>query len=99
VSDYFDFSIYVDADEDHIRRWFVQRFSRLRQTAFRDPASYFRRYADMPEDEALARADIIWDSINGVNLRDNIAPTRERADVILEKSADHTFHRVHLRLS
>jgi type I pantothenate kinase len=99
VSDYFDFRIYVDADEASIRRWFLQRFARLRDTAFRDPASYFKYYADMPESQALARADAIWDSINGVNLRDNIAPTSERADVILEKAADHTFHRVRLRLS
>lgn len=98
VSDYFDFSLYVDADEADIRQWFVQRFRRLRDTAFRDPASYFRKYAEMPEAEALAVADTIWSTINGVNLRDNIAPTRERADLVLEKRADHTVQGVQLRL-
>jgi type I pantothenate kinase len=99
VSDYFDFSLYVDADEPHIRQWFLQRFNKLRDTVFRDPASYFRHYAGLTDTEATARANTIWDSINGVNLHDNIAPTRERADLILEKSADHTFQRIHLRLS
>lgn len=99
VSDYFDFALYVDADEAHIRQWFLERFRRLRETAFRDPSSYFRAYAEMPEAEAVAIADHIWDTINGVNLRENIAPTRERADLILEKAADHTFQRVHLRLN
>lgn len=99
VSDYFDFSLYVDADEPHIRQWFLQRFNKLRDTVFRDPASYFRHYAGLTDAEATARANNIWESINNVNLHDNIAPTRERADLILEKSADHTFQRIHLRLS
>lgn len=99
VSDYFDFSLYIDADEPYIRNWFLQRFNKLRDTVFRDPASYFRHYAGLTDDEATARANTIWDSINGVNLHDNIAPTRERADLILEKSADHTFQRIRLRLN
>lgn len=99
VSDYFDFSLYIDADEPDIRKWFLQRFNKLRDTVFRDPASYFRHYAALTDDEALTRANTIWDSINGVNLRDNITPTRDRADLILEKSADHTFQKIRLRLT
>ena len=99
VSDYFDFALYIDADEAHVREWFLARFRKLRETAFRDPASYFRRYAELPEAEALAMANGVWDTINGVNLRENIAPTKERADLILEKAADHTFQRVRLRLT
>lgn len=98
LSDYFDVALYVDAAEADIRRWFVERFLRLRDTAFRDPASYFRRYAEMPEADAARVADGIWDTINGLNLRENIAPTREHADLILEKAADHAVRRVHLRL-
>lgn len=99
VSDYFDFSLYIDADEPAIREWFLQRFNKLRETVFRDPASFFRHYAALTDAEALARANTIWDTINGINLRDNIAPTRERADLILEKGADHTFQRIMLRLA
>lgn len=98
ISDYFDFSIYVDADEAAIREWFFQRFRRLRETAFRDPHSYFHKYASMPEASAMQLAHTVWDTINGVNLRQNIAPTRERADLILEKAADHTVQRVRLRV-
>lgn len=98
VSDYFDLSLYIDADEAVIREWFLARFRRLRETAFRDPASYFRRYAEMPEEEAMAVAENIWTTINGVNLRRNIAPTREHADLVLEKGPDHVVQRVHLRL-
>lgn len=98
VSDYFDFSLYIDADEAVIREWFLARFRRLRDTAFRDPASYFRKYAEMPEPDALAVAETIWATINGVNLRKNIAPTREHADLVLEKGHDHIVQRVHLRL-
>ncbi len=98
VSDYFDFSLYIDADEAAIREWFLARFRRLRDTAFRDPASYFRKYAELPEADALAVAENIWATINGVNLRKNIAPTRDHADLVLEKGQDHAVQRVHLRL-
>jgi type I pantothenate kinase len=99
VSDYFDFSLYIDADEPAIRDWFLRRFNKLRETVFRDPVSYFRHYAALTDAEALARANAIWDAINGVNLRENITPTRERADLILEKAADHTFQVIRLRLT
>lgn len=97
VSDYFDFSIYVDADEALIRQWFLSRFQRLRETAFRDRASYFHRYASLSDEEAIRFATGIWEAINGVNLRENIAPTRDRADLILEKSTDHAVQSVRLR--
>ncbi|MBO0724089.1 MAG: type I pantothenate kinase [Blastocatellia bacterium] len=97
VSDYFDFSIYVDADEGNIRQWYVERFGALRRTAFRDPASYFRRYAGLSNEEAGERALSIWNEINGVNLRENILPTRTRASLILEKGADHSVRSVKLR--
>jgi type I pantothenate kinase len=97
VSDYFDFSIYVDAPEPLVRAWFLERFQRLRATAFRDPASYFHRYAALSEAEAIAFAENIWATINAVNLRDNIAPTRERATLVLEKGADHRIASVALR--
>ena len=97
VSDFFDFSIYVDADEQHIARWYVERFQRLRQTAFRDPASYFHRYADLTQEEAVTTASRIWRSINALNLRENIHPTRERAHLILHKGPDHGVDHVRLR--
>jgi type I pantothenate kinase len=97
VSDFFDFSIYVDAAEEHIIQWYVDRFLALRETAFRDPTSFFRRFSDLSDDEAVAVARSIWDDINGRNLKENIAPTRDRATLILEKSADHSVQRVHLR--
>lgn len=97
VSDYFDFSIYVDAAEAHVKEWFLQRFRRLRETAFRDPKSYFRKYAHLSDEEAVAFASRVWEEINGANLRENILPTRERAHLILEKSADHRVERVRLR--
>jgi type I pantothenate kinase len=97
VSDYFDFSIYVDAAEAHVKEWFLQRFRRLRETAFRDPKSYFRKYAHLSDEEAVGFAGRVWDEINGPNLRENILPTRERAHLILEKSADHRVERVRLR--
>jgi type I pantothenate kinase len=97
VSDYFDFSIYVDADEEHIKHWYVERFLTLRRTAFRDPASYFRRYAVLSDDEAREKALSIWNQINGVNLVENILPTRTRASLILEKSANHSVRSVKLR--
>ena len=97
MSDFFDFSIYVDADESDIEAWYVARFLRLRETIFRDPASYFHRYAALSDEEAAETAREIWRSINGVNLRENIAPTRERARLIVEKGADHAVRRVRLR--
>ena len=97
VSDYFDFSIYVDADEEHIRQWYVERFGALRRTAFRDPASYFHRYAALSDEKARERALSIWNEINAVNLRENILPTRTRAFLILEKGADHSVRSVKLR--
>ncbi|MBL8985440.1 MAG: type I pantothenate kinase [Gemmatimonadales bacterium] len=97
VSDFFDFSIYVDAEEEHIRRWFLNRFRRLRETAFRDPKSFFRRYAEMDEAEAIAFANRVWDEINGRNLRENIAPTKERAHLILSKGPFHEVLGVQLR--
>ena len=97
VSDHFDFSIFVDAAEDHIKEWFLRRFRRLRETAFRDPKSYFGKYAQLSAEEAQAFAGKVWEEINGVNLRENILPTRERAHLILEKGPDHAVSRVRLR--
>jgi type I pantothenate kinase len=97
VSDYFDFSIYVDAEEGFIKQWFLQRFLRLRETAFRDPQSYFRKYAQLSEQEASNFAARVWEDINGANLRENILPTRERAHLILEKGPAHRVERVRLR--
>jgi len=97
VSDYFDFSIYIDADEEHIKHWYVERFLTLKRTAFRDPASYFRRYADLSDEEARRVALKIWEEINGVNLRENILPTRTRAHLVLEKGPDHLIQQVRLR--
>ncbi len=97
VSDFFDFSIYVDADDTHIRRWYVERFRRLRDTAFQDPRSYFRRYASLSDEEADRTATEIWEEINGRNLVENILPTRTRADLILTKGADHAVEGVWLR--
>jgi type I pantothenate kinase len=97
VSDFFDFSIYIDADESLIHNWYVQRFMRLRETAFRDPDSYFHRYASITEEEALRTAEGLWKNINLRNLRQNILPTRPRADLILQKGRDHLVERVALR--
>jgi type I pantothenate kinase len=97
VSDFFDFSIYVDAAEDHVRHWYVERFLRLRETAFRDPSSYFQRYAELDHDAAIKRAEQLWDTINGPNLSQNIAPTRGRASVVLFKGGDHAVRRIRLR--
>jgi type I pantothenate kinase len=97
VSDFFDFSLYVDADEADVRRWYVQRFRRLRDTAFQDPRSYFARYASLSDAEADAEANAIWERINGRNLGQNILPTRTRADLVLRKGPDHSVERVWLR--
>ncbi|MGE3620340.1 MAG: type I pantothenate kinase [Acidimicrobiia bacterium] len=98
VSDYFDFSIYVDADELDIERWYVERFFALRATAFADDRSFFRNYADLEDEEADRTARRIWRSINGPNLAANILPTRQRADLVLEKGGDHSVRRVRLKL-
>ena len=97
VSDYFDFSIYIDADEHDIRQWYVDRFRALRSTVFQDPLSFFQVYAHLSDDEAKAVALGIWDEINGRNLRENIAPTRDRASLVLRKGADHRVDHVQLR--
>ncbi len=97
VSDYFDFSIYVHAEESLVKQWFLDRFAVLRQTAFTDEQSYFRRYATMDEADAMAFADSVWDEINAVNLVENILPTRERANLILCKHNDHSVEWVDLR--
>lgn len=97
VSDFFDFSLYVDADPGLIEEWFLERFHRLRATAFRDPQSFFRRYADLSEPEATAFASRVWAQINAKNLQENILPTRERAHLVLEKGRNHRVERVRLR--
>ncbi|MGA7803660.1 type I pantothenate kinase [Bradyrhizobium sp.] len=97
VSDFFDFSVYIDADEPVLRQWYIKRFLALRDTAFHDPQSYFRRYALLSDDEAIATALAIWERTNLANLRDNILPTRPRATLILTKGADHAIERVALR--
>jgi type I pantothenate kinase len=97
VSDFFDFSVYIDASPELVESWYVERFLRLRQTAFRDPASYFHRYATLSEEEARETGLSIWRSINLVNLRENILPTRQRADLILRKGEDHAVESVALR--
>jgi type I pantothenate kinase len=97
VSDFFDFSIYLDADEDVLRRWYVDRFLALRGTAFSDPKSYFHRYSKLTNAEAINTATSIWNRINLVNLYENILPTRQRADLILKKSETHAVEEVALR--
>ena len=97
VSDYFDFSIYVDAAEDDVERWYVERFLDLRGTAFADPGSYFRRFAELSDGEARATATAIWREVNGPNLEQNILPTRGRASLVLEKGSDHAVRQVRLR--
>jgi type I pantothenate kinase len=97
VSDFFDFSVYIDADESVLREWYVKRFLALRDTAFLDPRSYFHRYALLSDDEAIATATAIWERTNLANLEDNILPTRPRATLILKKGADHVVETVSLR--
>ena len=97
VSDFFDFSVYVDARVEDIRRWYVDRFLRLRETAFADPHSYFHRYAALSDDEARATAERIWATINEPNLTENVRPTRGRASLVLSKGEDHSVRRVRLR--
>lgn len=97
VSDFFDFSIYIDADEGLIHNWYVNRFMNLRKTAFRDPNSFFNRYASISEEAALSIAEGLWQNINLKNLRQNIVPTRPRADLILRKGKNHLIDTVALR--
>jgi type I pantothenate kinase len=97
VSDFFDFSIYVDARTDDVRRWYVERFLRLRQTAFSRPESYFHRYAALTDEAAVARAEQIWHDINELNLVENVLPTRPRATLVLDKGPDHAVRRIRLR--
>jgi type I pantothenate kinase len=97
VSDFFDFSVYVDARVEDIRRWYVDRFLRLRETAFADPHSYFHRYAALSDDEARATAERIWSTINEPNLTENVRPTRGRASLVMSKGEDHSVRRVRLR--
>lgn len=97
ISDYFDFSIYVDADPRHVEQWYVDRFLTFRDTAFQDPRNYFHRYSSLTDAEATEEAKRIWEEINRPNLDANIAPTRERATLILAKLADHSVDEVKLR--
>nr|WP_245527704.1 type I pantothenate kinase [Aeromicrobium marinum] len=97
ISDFFDFSIYVDASGRDIRGWYIERFLSLRKTAFADPDSYFHRYSELTDTEAAARAEELWDTINWPNLRENITTTRSRADLVLRKGKDHSVAWVRLR--
>jgi type I pantothenate kinase len=97
VSDFFDFSVYLDAGEDVLLRWYVDRFLTLRGTAFRDPKSYFHRYSKLSDKEAIETGTAIWTRINLVNLHENIQPTRQRADLILKKGESHLVEEVALR--
>ncbi|WIK65370.1 type I pantothenate kinase [Gleimia hominis] len=97
VSDYFDFTIYVDAHPAHIEAWYVERFLKLRSTAFTEPDSYFKNYAQLSDTEAIERARHIWKSVNLPNLEENILPTRGRADLIITKGADHRVSQLRLR--
>jgi type I pantothenate kinase len=97
VSDFFDFSLFVDARTEDVRQWYVQRFLRLRQTAFSRPESFFHRYASLTDEQAVARAEQIWRDINERNLVKNVLPTRGRATLVLTKGADHSVRRIRLR--
>ncbi|MEH3106332.1 MAG: type I pantothenate kinase [Sphingomonas fennica] len=97
ASDFFDLSVYIDADAADIARWFVERFALLRRTAFRDPNAFFHRFAGMADDEALAFAHRVWREVNEANLLDNILPTRPRADVVIRKGPDHGVERLWLK--
>jgi type I pantothenate kinase len=97
VSDYFDFSIYIDAVESDIENWYIERFLALRKTIFNDPASFFTHFAHLTDAQAIEVARGIWREINGKNLSDNIAPTRARASLVMQKDANHRVTEVHLR--
>jgi type I pantothenate kinase len=97
VSDFFDFSVYLDASEELLRKWYINRFMTLRKTAFTDPKSFFNRYSKLSEDEVLAKATHLWETINLPNLQENILPTRPRASLVLSKGDQHTIQEVALR--
>ena len=97
VSDFFDFSVYVDADEANIKRWFLERFMVLRDTAFHDPQSFFKRFTQLSRAEALQFGSHIWNTINGPNLRENIETTRDRATAVLRKGPDHRVQTIAIR--
>ena len=97
VSDYFDFSIYIDAAEEDIEKWYIDRFQALRETVFRDPDSFFQHYAHLTDAEAVEMARTIWREINGKNLVENIEPTKSRASLLVKKGADHRVTKVNLR--
>ena len=97
VSDYFDFSIYIDALEEDIEQWYIDRFQALRETVFRDPDSFFQHYAHLTDEEAVDMARTIWREINGKNLVENIEPTKSRASLLVKKGADHRVTKVNLR--
>mgnify|MGYP003336461058 FL=1 len=97
VSDFFDFSIFVDADEKNIKNWYIQRFLKLKSTAFREEKSYFNKYSYLSDEEAANVATSLWEKINYVNLIENILPTRQRANLILRKSENHSVNQISLR--
>ena len=97
VSDFFDFSIFVDADEVNIKNWYIQRFLKLKSTAFREEKSYFNKYSYLSDEEAVNEATSLWEKINYVNLIENILPTRQRANLILRKSENHSVNQISLR--
>lgn len=97
VSDFVDFSIYVDAAEEQLQAWYINRFLKFREGAFTNPNSYFHHYSQLPESEAIAIASGLWKEINGLNLRQNILPTRERASLIMTKGCNHAIESVRLR--
>jgi type I pantothenate kinase len=97
VSDFFDFSIYVDAKTEDVKSWYIERFLSLRDSAFAKPESYFRRFADLDDAEAVATAERIWTEINEPNLHENVLPTRSRATLVMSKAADHSVQHVRLR--
>ena len=97
ASDFIDFSVYIDADVDDLREWYLTRFFRLRETAFRDPTSFFRKFSEMSEEEAGVFGRNVWETINLPNLLENVLPTRSRADLILKKGKDHRVEQVRLR--
>lgn len=97
MSDFFDFSIYIDAEEKDIERWYIERFHTLKETAFKKPESYFHRYTTLTKEEATLKAKYFWKEINAKNLHKNIFPTKDRANLILKKGADHFIENVHLR--
>ena len=97
VSDFFDFSIFVDADEKNIKNWYIQRFLKLKSTAFKEEKSYFNKYSYLSDEEAVNVATSLWEKINYVNLIENILPTRQRANLILRKSENHSVNQISLR--